>query len=355
MGPVSRFPQLWEDLLSPSPVAPASRLDKLWEESLWPEYTIRRIARATNNTPEPFRCVFLAEVTDYIDPAEEERRRRVQNAIIRARGKAELESRINQLQIRWNRNSPLFCMPKEVRDMIYDFLLLDTPRQEFISLEVNYTRHSRGIRRLRHLLQVCHDFRDELLSRFLGLNIVRMSLHASDFSASFPHIRRATKPVAPRPIFMAFLGRVKRFSLHHEGGGMPFWKDTTVKAGLLLAQSMPQLHELTIYPTEETTHLDGEFALFVLHVLTSPSLNKLVFFDTFDVVEEGDFEWAKDTESTCRIEVACLGSDEPAPRPARCKGRFLLSVRERCFSMMGIQFKIQPSLSENNHVKFVID
>ncbi|KAJ0321343.1 hypothetical protein Brms1b_002700 [Colletotrichum noveboracense] len=267
-------------------------------------------------------------------------------------------------------------MPKEVRDMIYDFVLLDMPRQEFIDLELANTRYSRWkSSRLQRLLEVCRLFKDELLSRFLGLNIVRMSLYASDFSDKLG-IRRGAKIVASAHVFMAFLERVRRFSLHHEGSDRPFWKDTTAKAGLLLANSMPQLQELTIYPTEETTHLDGDFLFFVLQVLTSPSLNKLIFFDTFDVVEEGDFEWARNKESTCRIEVACLRPDKREPRTGRC-GPFIAFAgppryegwrtreepginaiwpwRERCLSMMGIQFNTQPSLTENNRVKFAID
>ncbi|KAH0443134.1 hypothetical protein CcaCcLH18_01247 [Colletotrichum camelliae] len=378
MAPGSRFSQLWEDLLL-SPPAPVSRLDQLWEESLSPEYTIRRIVRATKNTPQPFRCVPLDDLIDMyaeidLDPAREERERRARNAIIQTRDKADLQSRISQFQILCNRNSHFFRLPREVRDMVYDFVLLDMPQQEFIDMELTNTRYSRWkSSRLRRLLEVCRLFKDELLGRFLGLNIVRMSLYASDFSAR--DIRRGTKLVESR-VFMAFLERVKRFALHNEGSGRPFWKDTTVKAGLLLAHSMPHLQELTIYPTEERTHLDGDFLLFVQQVLTSPSLIKLIFFDTFGVVEEGDFDWAKSKKSTCRIEVACLRSDKPGPRterrdpfvaffdPPRYEGWRtqepppvvdMWPWRERCFSVMGIQFKTQPCLTENNRVKFVVD
>ncbi|KAI8248481.1 hypothetical protein K4K56_010882 [Colletotrichum sp. SAR 10_98] len=292
MAPASRFCQLWEDLLL-SPPAPVSRLDQLWEESLCPEYTIRRIALATKDTPQPFRCVPLDDRMDVnadTDPAREEREQRARSAVIQARNKADLESRIGQLQTLCNSNSGFFRMPKEVRDMIYDFVLLEMPRQEFIDLELANTRYSRWkSSRLRRLLEVCRLFKDELLSRFLALNIVRMSLYASDFSDKLG-IRRGAKIVASAHVFMAFLERVRRFALHHERSDRPFWKDTTAKAGLLLANSMPQLQELTIYPTEETTHRDGDFLFFVLQVLTSPSLNKLIFFDTFDVVKEGDFE-----------------------------------------------------------------
>ncbi|KAJ0333639.1 hypothetical protein COL922a_010804 [Colletotrichum nupharicola] len=356
MAPASRFSQLWEDLLL-SPPAPVSRLDQLWEESLCPEYTIRRIALATKDTPQPFRCVPL-------------------DAVIQARNKADLESRISQLQTLCNSKSRFFRMPKEVRDMIYDFVLLDMPRQEFVDLELANTRYSRWrSSRLQRLLEVCRLFKDELLSRFLGLNIVRMSLYASDFSDKLG-IRRGAKIVASAHVFMAFLERVRRFALHHEGSDRPFWKETTAKTGLLLANSMPQLQELTIYPTEETTHRDGDFLFFVLQVLTSPSLNKFIFFDTFDVVKEGDFEWARNKDSTCRIEVACLRPDKREPRTGRC-GPFVAFAgppryegwhtreeprinairpwRERCLSMMGIQFNTQPSLMENNRVKFAID
>ncbi|KAI8280700.1 hypothetical protein K4K59_008490 [Colletotrichum sp. SAR11_240] len=311
-----------------------------------------------------------------IDTARDEREQRARSAVIQARNKADLESRISQLQTLCNSNSRFFRMPKEVRDMIYDFVLLDMPRQEFIDLELANTRYSRWkSSRLRRLLEVCRLFKDELLSRFLGLNIVRMSLYASDFSDKLG-IRRGAKIVASSHVFMAFLERVRRFALHHEGSDRPFWKDTTAKTGLLLANSMPQLQELTIYPTEETTHLDGDFLFFVLQVLTSPSLNKLIFFDTFAVVEEGDFEWARNKESTCRIEVACLRPDKREPRTGRC-GPFIAFAgppryegwrtreepgindiwpwRERCLSMMGIQFNTQPSLMENNRVKFAID
>ncbi|KAF0327873.1 hypothetical protein GQ607_004703 [Colletotrichum asianum] len=385
-GPVPKEPResievrlfLWEDLLF-TPPAPVSQLDQLWEESLCPEYTIRRVARATRDTPQPFRFVPLDDRIDVyaeIDPAREEREQRARSAVIQARNKADLESRISQLQTLCNSNSRFFRMPKEVRDMIYDFILLDMPRQEFIDLELANTRYSRWkSSRLRRLLKVCRLFKDELLSRFLGLNIVRMSLYASDFSDKLG-IRRGAKIVASAHVFMAFLERVRRFALHHEGSDRPFWKDTTAKTGLLLASSMPQLQELTIYPTEETTHLDGDFLFFVLQVLTSPSLNKLIFFDTFDVVEEGDFEWARNKESTCRIEVACLRPDKREPRTGRC-GPFIAFAgppryggwrtreepgindiwpwRERCLSMMGIQFNTQPSLTENNRVKFAID
>ncbi|KAI8201837.1 hypothetical protein K4K52_006889 [Colletotrichum sp. SAR 10_76] len=329
---------------------------------------------------QSFRFVPLDDRTDAyaeIDPAREEREQRARSAVIQARNKADLESRISQLQTLCNSNSRFFRMPKEVRDMIYDFVLLDMPRQEFIDLELANTRYSRWkSSRLRRLLEVCRLFKDELLSRFLGLNIVRMSLYASDFSARLSGIRRGAKIVASGHVFMAFLERVKRFALHHEGSDRPFWKDKTVKAGLLLANSMPQLQELTIYPTEDTTHLDGDFLFFVLQVLTSPSLNKLIFFDTFDVVKEGDFEWARNKESTCRIEVACLRPDKREPRTGRC-GPYIAFAgppryegwrtreepgindiwpwRERCLSMMGIQFNTQPSLTENNCVKFAID
>ncbi|KAJ0339608.1 hypothetical protein KNSL1_011952 [Colletotrichum chrysophilum] len=311
-----------------------------------------------------------------IDFAREESERRARSAVIQARNKADLESRISQLQTLCNSNSRFFRVPKEVRDMIYDFVLLDMPRQEFIDLELANTRYSRWkSSRLRRLLEVCRLFKDELLSRFLGLNIVRMSLYASDFSDKFG-IRRGAKIVASAHVFMTFLERVRRFALHHEGSDRPFWKDTTAKTGLLLANSMPQLQELTIYPTEETTHIDGDFLFFVLQVLTSPSLNKLIFFDTFDVVKEGDFEWARNKESTCRIEVACLRPDKREPRTGRC-GPYIAFAgppryegwrtreepgindiwpwRERCLSMMGIQFNTQPSLTENNRVKFAID
>ncbi|KAI8240261.1 hypothetical protein K4K55_001014 [Colletotrichum sp. SAR 10_96] len=318
----------------------------------------------------------LMDVNADTDPAREEREQRARSAVIQARNKADLESRIGQLQTLCNSNSGFFRMPKEVRDMIYDFVLLEMPRQEFIDLELANTRYSRWkSSRLRRLLEVCRLFKDELLSRFLALNIVRMSLYASDFSDKLG-IRRGAKIVASTHVFMAFLERVRRFALHHEGSDRPFWKDTTAKAGLLLANSMPQLQELTIYPTEETTHRDGDFLFFVLQVLTSPSLNKLIFFDTFDVVEEGDFEWARNKESTCRIEVACLRPDKREARTGRC-GPFIAFAgppryggwrtreepgindiwpwRERCLSMMGIQFNTQPSLTENNRVKFAID
>ncbi|KAJ3952505.1 hypothetical protein N0V92_011056 [Colletotrichum tropicale] len=247
------------------------------------------VAHTSFTQPEPVPKEPRENVHAEIDPAREEREQRARSAVIQARNKADLESRISQLQTLCNSNSRFFRMPKEVRDIIYDFVLLDMPRQEFIDLELANTRYSRWkSSRLRRLLEVCRLFKDELLSRFLGLNIVRMSLYASDFSDKLG-IRRGAKIVASAHVFMAFLKRVRRFALHHEGSDRPFWKDTTAKTGLLLANSMPQLQELTIYPTEETTHRDGDFLFFVLQVLTSPSLNKLIFFDTFDVVKEGDF------------------------------------------------------------------